>query len=64
MSKGVLLVFSSRNFMVSSLTFRFLLHFKFIFVYVVRECSSLNVLCVCVCAGVLSHSHVRLFATL
>ena len=46
MSKGALLVFPSRNF-ISSLTFRFLIHFKFIFVYVVRKCSSLNVLCVC-----------------
>ena len=30
-------ILSSRNFMISSLTFRFLIHFEFIFVYDVRE---------------------------
>ena len=31
---------SSRSFIVSSLTFRSLIHFEFIFVYGVRNCSS------------------------
>ena len=39
MSKDVLAVFSSKSFIVSSLTFKFLIHFEFIFVYGVRECS-------------------------
>ena len=39
MSKLVLPVFSSRSFIVSGLTFRPLIHFEFIFVYDVRECS-------------------------
>ena len=30
-------MFSSRSFMISSLTFRSLIHFEFIFVYSVRE---------------------------
>ena len=33
-------MFSSKSFIVSSLTFRSLIHFEFIFVYGVRECSS------------------------
>ena len=33
-------MFSSRSFIVSSLTFRSLIHFEFIFVYGVRKCSS------------------------
>ena len=33
-------MFSSRNFIVSGLTFRPLVHFQFIFVYGVRKCSS------------------------
>ena len=40
MSESVLLMFSSRSFIVSGLTFRSLSHFEFIFVYGVRECSS------------------------
>ena len=40
MSKGVLPMLSSKNFIVSSLTFRSLIHFEFIFVYGVRECSN------------------------
>ena len=39
MSKSVLPAFSSRSFIVSNLTFRFSIHFEFIFVYGVRECS-------------------------
>ena len=31
---------SSQSFIVSGLTFRFLIHFKFIFVYDVRKCSN------------------------
>ena len=40
MSESVLLMFSSRRFIVSGLTFRSLIHFEFIFVYGVRKCSS------------------------
>ena len=40
MSESVLPMFSSRGFIVSSLTFRYLIHFEFIFVYGVRKCSS------------------------
>ena len=40
MSDSVLPMFSSRSFIVSDLTFRCLIHFKFIFVYGVRKCSS------------------------
>ena len=39
MSKSVLPMFSSRNFMDSGLAFRSLIHFEFIFVYGVREYS-------------------------
>ena len=39
MSKSVLVVFSSKSFIVSSPPFKFLTHFEFIFVYGVRECS-------------------------
>ena len=40
MSGSVLPMFSYRSFIVSGLTFRSLIHFKFIFVYGVRKCSS------------------------
>ena len=40
MSESVLPMFSSRSFVVSGLTFRYLIHFEFIFVYDVRKCSS------------------------
>ena len=40
MSKSVLPMFSSKSFVVSGLTFRSLIHFEFIFVYGVRECSN------------------------
>ena len=40
MLENVLPMFSTRSFIVSGLTFRSLIHFKFIFVYGVRECSS------------------------
>ena len=36
----VLLMFSSRSFVVSGLMLRTLIHFEFIFVYGVRKCSS------------------------
>ena len=39
MSSSVLPVFSYKNFIVSSLKFRSLIHFEFIFVYGVRKCS-------------------------
>ena len=40
MSENVLLMFSSRSFMVSGLMFKFLGHFEFIFVYGERVCSN------------------------
>ena len=39
---------SSKSFMVSSLTFRYLIHFEFIFVYGVRKCSNFILLHVAV----------------
>ena len=39
---------SSQSFIVSGLTFRFLIHFKFIFVYDVRKCSNFIILHVAV----------------
>ena len=42
--EGVLPMFSSKSFIVSGLTFRFLIHFEFIFVYAVRKCSNFNLL--------------------
>ena len=44
MSESVLPMFPSRNFIVSGLTFRSLIHFQFIFVYGVRKCSSIILL--------------------
>ena len=40
MSKRIVPMFSSRSFIVSGLTFRPLIHFEFIFLYGVRECSN------------------------
>ena len=40
MSEGVLPMFYSKSIIVSDLTFRSLIHFEFIFVYSVRECSN------------------------
>ena len=40
MSKSILLMFPSKGVVVSGLTFRSLIHFEFIFVYGVRQCSS------------------------
>ena len=37
-------MFSLKSFVVSDLTFRFLTHFEFIFVYGVKKCSSLILL--------------------
>ena len=37
--QSVLFIFSSKSLIVFSLTFRSLIHFEFIFVYGVRECS-------------------------
>ena len=48
MSKSVLPVFSSKSFIVYSLTFSSLIHFEFIFVYGVRECSNFILLHVAV----------------
>ena len=44
MSETVLPMFSSTSFIVSVLTFRYLIHSEFIFVYDVRKCSSLILL--------------------
>ena len=38
MSSSVLSIFSSKSFIVSGLTFRSSIHFKFIFVFGVRKC--------------------------
>ena len=48
MSNSVLPMFFSKSFIVSSLTFRSLIHFEFIFVYGVRECSKFILLHVAV----------------
>ena len=45
MPKSILPMFSSGSFMVSSLTFRSLIYFEFIFVYAVRECSHFIFMC-------------------
>ena len=41
-------MFSSKSFIVAGLTFRSLIHFEFIFVYAVRECSNFVLLHVAV----------------
>ena len=48
MPNSVLPMFSSNSFIVSSLTFRSLIHFQFIFGYGVRECSNFILLHVAV----------------
>ena len=48
MSKNVLPVFSSKSFIVSSLKLRSVIHFKFVFVYGVRESSNFILLQVAV----------------
>ena len=48
MSESVLPMLSYKSFIVSSLTFRSLIHFEFIFVYGVRKCSSFILLHVAV----------------
>ena len=48
MSLSVLPMFPSKSFIVSGLTFRSLIHFEFIFVYGVRNCSNFIILCVAV----------------
>ena len=48
MSKSVLPMFSSQSFIVSGLTFTSLIHFEFIFVHGVRECSNFILLHVAV----------------
>ena len=40
MSQNVLLKFSCKSFIVSGLTFRSSIHFEFIFVYGIKECSN------------------------
>ena len=44
MSESVLLMFSSKSFTVSGLTFRSLIYFEFIFVHGVRKCLSFIIL--------------------
>ena len=48
MSSSVLLMYSSKSFIVSGLTFRSLIHFEFIFVYGVRKCPNFILLHVAV----------------
>ena len=48
MSKSVLPMFSSKSLIVSGFTFRSLIHFEFIFVYGVKECSNFILLHVAV----------------
>ena len=48
MSKSVLPMFFSKSFIVSGLIFRCLIHFEFIFLYGVRECSNFILLHVAV----------------
>ena len=48
MSKSVLPIFSSRSFVVSGVTFRFLMHFEFIFVCGVKKCSNYILSCIAV----------------
>ena len=40
MSKTMLTMFSSKSFIIFNFTFKSLIHFEFIFVYVVRNCSN------------------------
>jgi len=48
MSKNDLPILSSTGFVVSSVTFRSLFHFEFIFVYSVKKCSNFILLLVAV----------------
>ena len=43
-------MFSSKSFIVSGLTFRSLIHFEFIFVYGVKECSNFFFYFTCSCS--------------
>ena len=63
MSLSVLPLFSSKNFRVSGLTFRSLIHFEFIFVYHVRKYSNFILLHI---ALQFSHHHLlkRVLASL
>ena len=48
MLESVWPMFSFKSFIVTSLTFRSLIHFEFIFAYGVKECSNLILLCVAI----------------
>ena len=48
MAKSVLPMFSCKSYIVSGLTFRYVIHFEFIFVHGVRECSNFILLQVAV----------------
>ena len=54
--KNILPMISSKSFIVPNLTFRSLIHFEFIFVYGVRECSNLF-LCMVLHVAVLFSQH-------
>jgi len=41
-------MFSSKSFIISSLTFRSLIYFEFVFVYGIKECSNFTLLYVAV----------------
>ena len=47
MSSSVLLMLSSKSFIVSGITFRSFIYFEFIFVYGVRKCSNFILLHEC-----------------
>ena len=48
MSKKFLAMFSSKDFMVSGLIFRYLIHFEFVFICGMKGCSNLIVFYVAV----------------
>ena len=58
MPENVLSVFSSKSFIISSLTFRALIHFEFTFVYGVRECSNFTFALFYTCSSHLSQHHL------
>jgi len=57
-------MFSWKSYIVSSLTFRSLIHFKFIFVYDVRECFNVILLYVAVQFSLEPHIEDAVFSTL
>ena len=55
--KDVMPVFPSRSCMVSSLRFRSLIHFQFIFAYGVRKCANFILSCVAVHVPVFKYTN-------